>query len=86
MFPYAGAYTICAASNYGGVCFTQPQKIFVYSSAGECALSTDIKIVADWSHFMSCLSVYGYLSLAHYDAQHVLGGLFLGAVCSLALV
>lgn len=32
MFPYAGAYTICAASNYGGVCFTQPLKVFVYSS------------------------------------------------------
>ena len=24
MFPFAGAYTICAASNYGGVRFTQP--------------------------------------------------------------
>eukprot|EP00775_Hariotina_reticulata_P014259 gene14259-14409_t len=32
MFPFAGAYTICAASNYGGVCFTQPLKVFVYSS------------------------------------------------------
>ncbi|KAF6250432.1 pyridoxal-dependent decarboxylase [Scenedesmus sp. NREL 46B-D3] len=32
MFPYAGAYTICAASNYGGVCFTQPLKVFVHSA------------------------------------------------------
>lgn len=31
MFPFAGAYTICAASNYGGVRFTQPLKLFIYS-------------------------------------------------------
>jgi hypothetical protein len=31
MFPFAGAYTICAASNYGGVRFTQPQKLFLFS-------------------------------------------------------
>lgn len=33
MFPFAGAYTICAASNYGGVRFTQPLKLFIYSGA-----------------------------------------------------
>ena len=32
MFPFAGAYTICAASNYGGVRFTQPLKLFIYSA------------------------------------------------------
>jgi hypothetical protein len=32
MFPAAGAYTICAASNYGGVAFTQPRKLWVYSA------------------------------------------------------
>lgn len=31
MFPFAGAYTICAASNYGGVRFTQALKLFIYS-------------------------------------------------------
>lgn len=33
MFPFAGAYTICAASNYGGVRFTQPQKLFLFSGS-----------------------------------------------------
>lgn len=33
MFPFAGAYTICAASNYGGVRFTQPLKLFIYSGS-----------------------------------------------------
>lgn len=33
MFPFAGAYTICAASNYGGVRFAQPLKLFIYSGA-----------------------------------------------------
>jgi hypothetical protein len=33
MFPYAGAYTICSASNFGGVRMTEPQKLFVFSEA-----------------------------------------------------
>lgn len=33
MFPFAGAYTICAASNYGGVRFTEPLKLFIYSDS-----------------------------------------------------
>ncbi len=33
MFPYAGAYTICSASNFGGVCMTAPSKVFVFSEA-----------------------------------------------------
>jgi hypothetical protein len=33
MFPFAGAYTICAASNYGGVRFTQPLKLFIHSGS-----------------------------------------------------
>jgi hypothetical protein len=45
MFPFAGAYTICAASNYGGVRFTQPLKVFVYSSEAvrECG-SYDVQV------------------------------------------
>jgi hypothetical protein len=33
MFPFAGAYTICAASNYGGVRFTEPLKLFIFSDS-----------------------------------------------------
>lgn len=35
MFPYAGAYTICAASNYGGVRMTEPLKVFVFSQEAQ---------------------------------------------------
>lgn len=31
MFPNAGAYTICAAGNYGGMRMTEPEKLFIYS-------------------------------------------------------
>jgi len=31
MFPYMGAYTICSASNYGGMRMTEPLKLYVYS-------------------------------------------------------
>lgn len=32
MFPNAGAYTVCAASNYGGAGCAQPDRFFVCSS------------------------------------------------------
>lgn len=33
MFPNAGAYTVCAASNYGGTGCAQPDRLFVYSQS-----------------------------------------------------
>lgn len=60
MFPFAGAYTICAASNYGGVRFTQPLKLFIYSSSAErdtCGFDLPAGIVAAkaavHAHFVS---------------------------------
>lgn len=34
-FPYAGAYTICSASKFGGGRMTEPTKLFVCSTAAE---------------------------------------------------
>jgi len=57
MFPFAGAYTICAASNYGGVRFTQPLKLFIYSdsvhrdtSGFDMAAGMAAAAEAAWSH------------------------------------
>jgi len=55
MFPFAGAYTICAASNYGGVRFTQPLKLFIYSDSAHrdtCGfdMAAGMAAAAAWNH------------------------------------